>query len=152
MLLHLKLVSQRLCVFSPQDGRVKISNLPCGYARLVRDNPHMYEPIASRAPPKALASQAGLGRARLVVPHTQRSLAHWNPSRAGLVRVWAPLHENLLFSCLFNVGDYFLSFFFLFFFAIFHFKSFYFFSWNFWDDYESKLSWILTFSWLPGLG
>jgi hypothetical protein len=41
--------------------------------------PHTYEPIASRAPPKALASQA-----RLVAPHTQTSLAHWNPSRAGL--------------------------------------------------------------------
>jgi hypothetical protein len=32
--------------------------------------------IASRAPPKALASQAELGRARLVAPHTQSSLAH----------------------------------------------------------------------------
>jgi hypothetical protein len=27
---------------------------------LARDHPHTYEPIASRAPPKALASQAGL--------------------------------------------------------------------------------------------
>jgi hypothetical protein len=42
------------------------------------------EPVASRAPLKALASQAGLGRARLVAHHTQTSLAHWNPSRAGL--------------------------------------------------------------------
>jgi hypothetical protein len=45
---------------------------------------HTYEPIASRAPPKALASPAGLGRARFVASHTQTSLAHWNPSRAGL--------------------------------------------------------------------
>jgi hypothetical protein len=37
---------------------------------LARDHPHTYEPIASRAPPKALASQAGLGRARLVAPHS----------------------------------------------------------------------------------
>jgi hypothetical protein len=41
------------------------------------------EPVASRAPPKALASPAGLVRSRLVAPHTQTSLAHWNPSRAG---------------------------------------------------------------------
>jgi hypothetical protein len=45
---------------------------------------------ASRAQPKALASPAGLGRARLVAPHTQTSLAHWNPSRVRLLRVWAP--------------------------------------------------------------
>jgi hypothetical protein len=57
---------------------------------LARDHQHTYEPIASRAPTKALASQAGLGRARLVAPHRQTSLAHWNPSRARLVRVWAP--------------------------------------------------------------
>jgi hypothetical protein len=44
---------------------------------LARDHPHTYEPIASRA--------------RLVAPHTQTSLAHWDPSRAKLVRVWAPL-------------------------------------------------------------
>jgi hypothetical protein len=42
------------------------------------------EPVASRAPPKALASPSGLGRARLVAPHTQTSLALWNPSRAAL--------------------------------------------------------------------
>jgi hypothetical protein len=42
---------------------------------LARDNPQTYEPIASRA--------------RLVAPHTQTSLAHWDPSRARLVRVWA---------------------------------------------------------------
>jgi hypothetical protein len=60
---------------------------------LARDHPHTYEPIASRAPPKDLASQAGLCRARLVAPHTQTSLAHWDPSRARLVRVWAPLER-----------------------------------------------------------
>jgi hypothetical protein len=41
------------------------------------------EPAASRAPPKALESPAGLGRARLVTAHTQTSMAHWDPSRAG---------------------------------------------------------------------
>jgi hypothetical protein len=40
------------------------------------------EPAASRAPPKALASPAGLCRARLMVPHTQTSLSHWNLSLA----------------------------------------------------------------------
>jgi hypothetical protein len=34
------------------------------------------EPGASQAPPKVLASPAGLGRPRLVAPHTQTSLAH----------------------------------------------------------------------------
>jgi hypothetical protein len=57
---------------------------PCRYARLARDHPHTYEPVASRAPPKTLASPAGLGRARLVAPHRQTSFAHLNPSRAGL--------------------------------------------------------------------
>jgi hypothetical protein len=52
------------------------------------------EPAASRAPPKALASPAGLGRARLVAPHTQASLAHRNPSRARLVRVPTPLDRS----------------------------------------------------------
>jgi hypothetical protein len=42
------------------------------------------EPAASRVLPKALSSQAGLGRPRLVAPHTQTSLVHWDPSRAGL--------------------------------------------------------------------
>jgi hypothetical protein len=41
-------------------------------------------PAVSQAPPKALAGPAGLVRARLVAPHTQTSLAHGNPSRAGL--------------------------------------------------------------------
>jgi hypothetical protein len=41
-------------------------------------------PTHSRAPPKALASPAGLGQAQLVASHTQTSLAHWNPSWAGL--------------------------------------------------------------------
>jgi hypothetical protein len=58
---------------------------------LARDHPHTHEPIASRTPPKALASQTGLDRARIVEPHTETSLAHWDPSRARLVRVWAPL-------------------------------------------------------------
>jgi hypothetical protein len=40
------------------------------------------EPAASRTPPKALASRTRLGRARLVAPRTQASLAHRNPSRA----------------------------------------------------------------------
>jgi hypothetical protein len=58
------------------------------------------EPAASRAPSNALASQSGLGRARLVAPHTQTSLAHWNMSRAEPdsrrrhVRVWAPLDRS----------------------------------------------------------
>jgi hypothetical protein len=42
------------------------------------------EAAARRAPLKALASQAGLSRAQLLAPHTQTSLAYWNPSRAGL--------------------------------------------------------------------
>jgi hypothetical protein len=42
------------------------------------------DPAASRATPKVLASPARLGRARLVAPHTEASLAHWDPSRAGL--------------------------------------------------------------------
>jgi hypothetical protein len=40
------------------------------------------EPAASRAPLKALASPAELGRARLVAPHIQTSLAHWDASQA----------------------------------------------------------------------
>jgi hypothetical protein len=66
---------------------------------LARDHPQTYEPTASRAPPKALESQAGLGRARLVALHTQTSLAHWNPSRARLVRVWARSVGLILFVC-----------------------------------------------------
>jgi hypothetical protein len=57
---------------------------------LAWDHPHTYEPNASRTPPKALVSQAGLGQARLVAPHTQTSMAHWDPSQARLIRVWAP--------------------------------------------------------------
>jgi hypothetical protein len=41
-------------------------------------------PAASRAPPKALTSQARIGQVRLVTLHTQTSLTHWNPSPAGL--------------------------------------------------------------------
>jgi hypothetical protein len=51
MLLHLKLVSQRLFVLSPQDGRVKISSLSCGYARLAQDHSHTYEPSPARGAP-----------------------------------------------------------------------------------------------------
>jgi hypothetical protein len=44
---------------------------------LARNHPHTYEPIASRA--------------RLVAPHTQTSLAHWDPSQTctcmGTLRV-----------------------------------------------------------------
>jgi hypothetical protein len=39
---------------------------------------------ASRAPPKALMSQARIGQVRLVTLHTRTSLTHWNPSLAGL--------------------------------------------------------------------
>ena len=41
-------------------------------------------PTASRAPPKALTSQARIGQVRLVTLHTRTSLTHWNPSPAGL--------------------------------------------------------------------
>jgi hypothetical protein len=47
-------------------------------------------PTHVRANSKPVASPAGLGRARLVAPHTETSLAHWDPSRAALIRVWAP--------------------------------------------------------------
>jgi hypothetical protein len=39
---------------------------------------------ASRAPPKALTSQARFGQVWLVTIHTRTSLTHWNPSPAGL--------------------------------------------------------------------
>jgi len=42
------------------------------------------KPAASRAPPKALTSQARIGQVRLVTLHTQTSLTDWNPSPAGL--------------------------------------------------------------------
>jgi len=42
------------------------------------------KPAASRAPPKALTSQARIGQVRLVTLHTRASLTHWNPSPAGL--------------------------------------------------------------------
>ena len=48
------------------------------------------KPAASRALPKVLTSQARIGQVRLVTLHTRTSLNHWNPSPAGLVRVWAP--------------------------------------------------------------
>jgi hypothetical protein len=39
---------------------------------------------ASRAPPKALTSQARVVQVRLVTLHTQTSLTHWKPTPAGL--------------------------------------------------------------------
>ena len=42
------------------------------------------KPVASRAPPKGLTSQARIGQVRLVTLHTRTSLTHWNPSPAGL--------------------------------------------------------------------
>jgi hypothetical protein len=42
-------------------------------------------PTHVRANSEPAASQAGLGLARLVAPHTQTSLAHWDPNRAILV-------------------------------------------------------------------
>jgi len=42
------------------------------------------KPAASRAPPKALTSQARIGQVRLVTLHTRKSLTHWNPSPTGL--------------------------------------------------------------------
>jgi hypothetical protein len=42
------------------------------------------KPAASRAPPKALTSQARIGQVRLVTLHTRTSLTHLNPSPAGL--------------------------------------------------------------------
>jgi hypothetical protein len=99
MLLHLKLVSQRLFVLSPQDGRVKISSLPCGYASLARDHLHTYEPIASRrrAEPHRRPWRAQLDSAE---PDSWRPTHRrvWlsgtgaePDSRVRLVRVWAPL-------------------------------------------------------------
>jgi len=43
--------------------------------------------VASRAPPKALTSEARIGKVQLVTLHTRASLTHWNPSPARLVRV-----------------------------------------------------------------
>jgi len=37
------------------------------------------KPAASRAPLKALTSQARIGQVRLVTLHTRTSLTHWNP-------------------------------------------------------------------------
>jgi hypothetical protein len=48
---------------------------PRGYARLARDHQHTYEPIVSRAPPKALASPAR------GAPHTDE-LGLLEPERA----------------------------------------------------------------------
>ena len=42
------------------------------------------KPAASRAPPKALRSQARIGQVRLVTLHTRTSLTRLNPSPAGL--------------------------------------------------------------------
>jgi hypothetical protein len=41
------------------------------------------KPAASRAPPKALTSQARIGQVLLVTLHTGTSLTRWNPSPAG---------------------------------------------------------------------
>jgi hypothetical protein len=51
-------------------------------------------PTHVRANSEPAASRARLGRARLLAPHTQKSLAHWDPSRARLVRVRAPLNKE----------------------------------------------------------
>jgi hypothetical protein len=72
-----------------QDTVIKLTGRVAVWIRETGSGPPTHiransEPAASRAPPKALASPAGLGRARLVAPHAQTSLAHWNPSRAGL--------------------------------------------------------------------
>jgi hypothetical protein len=42
------------------------------------------KPATSRAPSKALTSQARIGQVRLVTIHIRTSLTHWNPSPAGL--------------------------------------------------------------------
>ena len=42
------------------------------------------KPAASKAPPKALTSQARIGQVWLVTLHTRTSLTHWNPCPAGL--------------------------------------------------------------------
>jgi hypothetical protein len=53
-----------------------------GFPTHVRANS---KPAASRAPPKALTSQARIGQVRLVAFHTRPSLIHWNSSPAVLV-------------------------------------------------------------------
>ena len=44
------------------------------------------KPAATRAPPKAVTSQARICQVRLVTLHTRTSLTHLNPSPAGLAR------------------------------------------------------------------
>jgi hypothetical protein len=61
-------------------------------------------PIASRrrAEPSRAEPHRRPWRARLVAPHTQTSLAHWNPSRAGLASETRTCMGPFVLSCASN--------------------------------------------------
>jgi len=84
---RLALTSQTVCIILVSVTKLILPVLVAMWMRESGLGPPTHvransKPAASRAPSKALTSQARIGQVRLVTFHTWTSLTHWNPSPA----------------------------------------------------------------------